>query len=50
MQKLNDALAINSGLGCPDYFMTMTANLQWVEKGRVCRPKRTDAGMLDAVV
>lgn len=30
-QNLNDSLALNSRLGIPDYFITMTANPQWPE-------------------
>ena len=31
MQGLNDSLAINSLIGAPDYFITMTANPHWRE-------------------
>jgi hypothetical protein len=30
-QLLNDSLSINARLGCPDYFITMTANPKWPE-------------------
>ena len=31
IQDLNDSLALKARLGCPDYFLTMTANPHWPE-------------------
>ena len=49
IQDLNDSLALKARLGCPDYFLTMTANPHWPEILRELRPGERPCDRSDLV-